>query len=83
MLDGSRGAGRKGSVFERWRGTLFWVLLVFGVASLAWTGMRVAQELAAPGGSTPAWLFDLIIRVGSAASVLWLAWFVFRRPGNA
>jgi hypothetical protein len=66
-------------VFERWRGTLFCVFLVFGIAAAALAGLRVVEAIARPGGPRPAMVLDLVIRIGSAATILWLAWFVFRR----
>jgi hypothetical protein len=66
-------------VFERWRGVLFWVCLVFGLAAVGVVGFRLVEDVADLGGLTAAEAFDFALRIGTSMAVLWLAWVVFRR----
>jgi len=48
-------------VFERWRGTLFWVSLVYSVVAAARSGQVAVEYLTTVGGPSPAEMFDLLL----------------------
>jgi hypothetical protein len=67
-------------MFERWRGTLFWVCLFYGFAGTALAAIRIFNIATGSAGLGLREAVELFFRVGSAGAVLWAAFFVFRRP---
>ncbi len=65
-------------MLERRHGALFSAFLVFGVVAAAWSPLLVTEYLTRTDGPVPAHVFDPVLRIATAAVVLWLAWFVFR-----